>query len=222
MSTVVSEVMRPVAPAEPDASYRKIVQCLAAQRIGALPIVASDGQVIGVVSEADLLRLRTRHDARDRVAPHWYRRHGGRAPTTPAAPTARSLMTAPAITVRGDETVRHAIALAEDADVKQLPVVDAAGRILGLITRAEMMSEELLRPDDEIRTEIIDQILAESLCVDPACIEVTVRDGVVSLVGQLDVAALVTELLYFVERVPGVIGIDDRLSVRHADLPSST
>jgi CBS-domain-containing membrane protein len=213
MNRAVADVMHAVAPAGLHATYREIITSLADQRIGALPVIDDHGRVMGVVSEADLLRIRTRHNALRHSTPHRDRhRMMARRAARPTAPTAQSLMSSPAIATTASTTVQQAIAQLTVNDIRQLPVVDSDGQLLGYVSRADLVRAELLRPDIEIRHEVIHQVIETWMSIDPASVDVDVRDGIVTLTGQVETEAVLAQLVQFVEHVPGVVGVDDRLS----------
>lgn len=214
MNGAVADVMHPVAPVGLHASYREIVRSLGDQRISALPIIDEHGRVLGVVSEADLLRIRTRDKAVGHFAPPRDRRrvrsdNAGH----PVTPTAQTLMSSPAIVTTGSTPVAEAITKLTAAGIRQLPVVDTDGRLVGYVSRADLVRAELLRSDAQIREDIIGQVISTWMSVDPATVDVDVQDGIVKLIGQLETAAVLGQLVHLVAQVPGVVGIDDRLSV---------
>ena len=121
---------------------------LAAHGLSALPVVDGRGRVLGVVSEADLLGDRRRPLADGE-----------------AAATAGAVMTSPAVTVDPQATVAEAARRMQAAGVKWLPVVAGSGRLVGIVSRADLLWP-LTRPDEEIRWAIED-LLGSELLVDP-------------------------------------------------------
>ena len=116
-----------VIAARPDASYADLAALLHEHRISGFPVVDGEGVVVGVVSEADLLgRLAS-------VRPH--RKHAD-----PARLTAADLMSWPPVTIGPDETARHAARLMYARKLRRLPVVDHRGQLLGIVTRADLLS----------------------------------------------------------------------------------
>ena len=67
-----------------------------------------------------------------------------------------------------------------DEDVNRLPVVDADGVLVGLVSRGDLV-RAFARPDDEIRHEIEEDVLRRAMWLDPDAVDVTVTDGVVTL-----------------------------------------
>jgi CBS-domain-containing membrane protein len=124
--------------------------------------------------------------------------------------TADDLMTHPAVTVRPEESVSRAARLMYSLRIKRLPVVNAGGALVGLISRTDLLAV-YDRPDEEIRAEIEGVILHE-LLEDPRQFAATVKDGVVTLQGSPETAALGHDIVRKVRHVPGVVAVRDRLS----------
>jgi CBS domain-containing protein len=140
-------------------SFREIAARLRECRVSAFPVLNADGKVIGVVSEADLLVKEAMADEPNVI---WgllagIVHHVGRAKA--AGVMAADLMTSPAVTIGPDETVEHAARLMYDRKVKRLPVVDQAGRLVGIVSRTDVLAI-FDRPDAEIREEIMIQVIA--------------------------------------------------------------
>ena len=89
-------------------------------------------------------------------------------------------MTAPPVTIGPDALVRHAAQPMADRRVKRLPVVGPDGRLAGTISRSDVLAV-FRRPDEDIRREIVHDLITDGFFMDPACFHVTVRDGIVTL-----------------------------------------
>ena len=175
-----------------------------------------DGTVVGVVSEADLLAK----EALDGT------RAGGmitcivhrKGPARPTGVTAGDLMTSPAVTVAPDDTVEHAARLMYTRGLKRLPVVDAAGRLAGIISRTDVLAV-FDRPDEEIRLEITGQVIPR--LSEPSWYSVRVQDGIVTLEGTPETVSIGHEVLHQVRRVQGVVAVRDRLVYPLAATPAA-
>jgi len=190
------------------ASFREIVAKLRECRVSAFPVLDADGRVIGVVSEADLLVKEAMADEPNVVwgllaglAHHTARAKAGGV-------TAADLMTSPAVTIGPDETVEHAARLMYDRKVKRLPVVDPAGRPIGIISRTDVLAV-FDRSDAEIREEIMSQVITGRS--EPSWYSVIVQDGVVTLEGTPETAAIGRDLVRRARHVQGVVAVRDRL-----------
>ncbi|NUP31645.1 MAG: CBS domain-containing protein [Streptomycetaceae bacterium] len=199
----------------PDAHFTDIVRILRSARISAVPVVAVDGRILGVVSEADLLRKEAHADDACRAPAR--RLFGGRGtPDKSRAEVARDLMTSPAVTIRADGTVVDAARLMERRGVKRLPVVDADGRLEGVVSRCDLL-RVFLRGDREIHDEIVGDVLRRALWINPATVSVTVDGGRVHLAGSLETRSLVPLVVRLCRAVDGVVGVTHDLRYDYDD-----
>jgi CBS domain-containing protein len=185
---------------------------LARRGISGLPVVDADGLVVGVLSEADVVVKQS--------GPR--EQHGGLFawlveppdPTLPAkleATTAGEAMTSPAVTIAPERPVRDAAVRMLDADVNRLPVVDGDGRLVGIVSRGDLV-RAFTRSDDEIRREIEGDVLRRTLWIDdPSAIRVSVENGIVKLEGSVATEADAELLPRFVQQVPGVVSVTAEL-----------
>jgi len=206
METTVKDVMTTqVVAVRRGATFKEMAATLRRFRVSAFPVVDENGKVIGVVSGADLL-------AKEALADHGlvdglvHHREVHKAEGV----TAGDLMTHPAVTVRPGDTVEQAARLMYSLRIKRLPVVDAGGALVGLISRTDLLAV-YDRPDEAIRAEIEGLILHEFL-EDPRQFSVTVQDGVVTLQGSPETGALGHDVVRKARHVPGVVAVRDRLS----------
>jgi len=191
--------------------YKDIARLLAEHRISGVPVLRMGREVVGVVTEADLLAAqagamqRMRSGTRRRWLPG-RRRH--------PALTAGELMTSPAVTIDPHVTVPAAARLMCTHHVRRLPVVNGHGRLIGIVSRRDLLSV-FLRPDEDIAADVravLDEILAEG----PDEAHVLVRDGIVTLTGTLDPNAgphgdLIPVAFRLMWDIDGVVDIVDRL-----------
>ena len=201
---------REVVTVGEETPFKEITQLLADCHISALPVLDSDGRVVGVVSEADLLLKEEFPEGP--AGGHLFQGRQQRATRAKAAgDTAVELMTAPAITVGPDASVAEAARLLHRHQIKRLPVVDPAGPLLGIISRADLL-KVFLRSDAEIAQEVRQNVLMRAMLVDPDTVVVKVRDGVVTLTGQLERRSLIPIAVSLVHGLDGVVDVVDRLS----------
>ena len=205
----VNEIMtREVLTVPPETSLRDLARLLAEHRISGVPVVGSDGAILGVVSGADILvKERGPFAARgsvlawlfgDGTAPDELRRH--------AATTVGEAMTMPAITIEADRPLREAAALMLDRRVNRLPVT-ANGLLVGILTRADLV-RAYVRRDQEALTAIREQVIRKTMWLDPDDMVVEVHEGTARIAGVVDrrsTAAILERLIGLVDGVDLVI-----------------
>jgi CBS-domain-containing membrane protein len=120
-------------------------------------------------------------------------------------------MSTPVITIDPDATVPVAARRLARHGIKRLPVVDDQGRLVGIVSRSDLL-RLFLRDDQAIRREILDEVLLRALWIEPTTVLVTVQDGVVTLVGQLERKSLVPMAVHLTRTVPGVVDVVNRLT----------
>ncbi|HEX9064005.1 MAG TPA: CBS domain-containing protein [Streptosporangiaceae bacterium] len=207
MPSLVAEVMTyNVVAVRQDAEFKEIVAVMHRRRVSAFPVIDEADRVIGIVSEADLL---PREAYPARPAPSG--RPPRRVPVKATALTAGELMTSPAITIGPDATVTEAARIMHSRKVKRLPVVDAGGRLAGIVSRVDLLGV-YDRPDTLIGAEITERILAGDFVLDPREFVVTVAGGVVTITGRMAGQDDAVRLLRAIWDVAGVVDVRDRLS----------
>jgi CBS domain-containing protein len=208
MNTAVKDVMTTrVIWVKKDATFREMAIALRNYRVSAFPVVDDDGKVIGVVSEADMLAKEALDDEPGVISGILHHRDQAKA----RGVTAGDLMTTAVVAVRPEDTVEHAAKLMYDRRVKRLPVTDANGRLVGIISRADVLSV-FDRTDEAIRAEILDEVPLGEYSEDPRTLDVTVKDGIVTLTGVPETSETGHEIVRRVRHVQGVVAVRDRLS----------
>jgi len=202
MNATVKDVMTTeVVVVRRGATFKEMAAALRRFRVSALPVVDADGKVIGVVSGADMLVKEVPLGVIDGLVHH-------KEVHKAAGLTAGDLMTHPAVTVRPGDSVEHAARLMYNLRIKRLPVVDAGGGLVGVISRTDLLAV-YDRPDSEIRDEVEGLIRHEFL---PSQIAVSVEDGVVTVAGSPETTALGHHIVGKVRHVQGVVAVRDQLS----------
>lgn len=206
----VSDVMTTkVFTATRDMPLRLVATRMLEYGISGMPVVEGD-RVVGVISETDILFKERSAPERDGLV-DWLVHYGDDPPAAKlAAHDVGEAMTTPAVTIRPAKSVADAAALMLDLRIDRLPVVDA-DELVGIVTRADLL-RAFTRRDEEIEREIRDDIILRTLWVEPSRVTVTVHDGRVTLRGRLDNVALVEQILSLVDKVPGVVEIESKLT----------
>ena len=214
MNARVKDVMTThVVAVRANATYKEMAAKLREFRVSAFPVLDDDNKVIGVVSEADLLAKEALEYSAPGVMSGILH---GREMAKAAAATAAELMTRPAVTIGPHESVSRAARLMYSRKLKRLPVVDDDGRLVGIVTRADLLSV-FSRPDAEIRHDIIENVIVGTVLTDPARFTLTVKDGVVTVEGEPENASVGRDMIEEIRHVEGVVAVRDRLTY-----PSST
>ncbi len=207
-STAIGDVMTTRVVAVRKTVPFKVVAALLTQfRVSAFPVLDDDGRVTGVVSEADLLSKEALIAA---LGPLPSDAEGGEFAKA-AAVTAADLMTQPPVTITPGEPVTSAARLMYQCKVKRLPVVTDDGHLVGIISRADVLSV-YRRRDEDIGREITQNVIGCEFLADPARFAVAVKDGVVTLEGRPETASQGRDILAVTWHVEGVVSVRDRLT----------
>jgi CBS domain-containing protein len=197
--------------------FKELVEVMADTKISALPVVDADGRVVGVVSEADLM-LKEEFPEGPPEGQLFEGRRRRQARAKAAGTTAVELMTSPPVAVGPDASIAEAARLLHRHRIKRLPVVDPAGPLLGIVSRADLL-KVFVRADAEIAAEVRQQVLRRTICIDPDTVAVEVRDGVVTLSGELERSSLTRVVVSLVRGLDGVVDVVDRLTYELDDTP---
>lgn len=200
-----------------DTPLKEAAHALAQNAISGMPVVGAGGSVLGVLSEADILAKQCKGQGQRKGL---LRRLLD--PTDPwlesrfSARTVGEAMSAPARSIEPDRPIADAATLMLEHEVKRLTVVDADGKLLGLISRGDLV-RAFVRTDGEIKREIEEDLLRTTLWIDhPEDVHVTVSKGVVTLAGKVDSAADADLVSRSARWVPGVVAVTSKLTPRAA------
>jgi hypothetical protein len=170
--------------------------------------------VTGVVSEADLLRKIEYAGEQEPRLFEGRRRRGERRKAL--ARTVADLMSAPPVVVLSGTSIAEAARLLHHEGVKRLPVVDDLGRLVGIVSRGDLLKTHV-RPDEEILSDIETGVPRTYLIDDAVAVTVAVVNGAVTLTGRVDrwSSAEIAERL--TRQVPGVVAVNSTLEYRFDD-----
>jgi CBS domain-containing protein len=211
ISRKVRNVMtREVVTVDEQAPFTEMVRRMAVHKMSALPVVDGDGRLVGIVSEADLLRKEEYQDEDE--GRHWLEGRRERAARAKAAGRrAVEVMSSPVVTIDPEATVAEAAKRLARHRIKRLPVVDEHGQLVGIVSRSDLL-HLFLRDDGAIHREIVDEVLLRALWIEPTTVLVKVDDGVVTLVGHLERKSLVPMVIHLTRTVPGVVDVVSQLT----------
>ena len=182
-----------VVTVRPQARVKEAIELLDDHQITAMPVVDGEGRLVGVVSEADVLRDALLPDRRTHEIPV-------KAEGRTTSLTVNDVMTHLPMSVTTDADLAVAATVLVDTAIKSLPVVDDEGRVVGMVSRRDVIAV-LAKRDPLIEAEV-DELLREA---EVEC-DVQVRDGVVRLSGPSEPHAReIARVL--ASTVPGVVGV---------------
>ena len=217
MNATIKDIMTTrVVTVRGDTPFKEMAELLGRSRVSAFPVIDEAGTVIGIVSEADMLIKEADQAGHPGLFAGLRRR---REHEKAAGVTAADVMTPGPVTIGPGESVERAAFLMYDHGVKRLPVVDGAGHLAGIVSRADVLSV-YARPDEEIRRDI-QELLVRSFLMDPAGMEVTVDNGVVTLSGRPESDELGRQIAGAVQHIDGVVAVHDQLAYSGQRPPSS-
>lgn len=212
----------PVVTVTTDALVADIARLLLTHHISAVPVVNSEGRVVGIVSEGDLMRRPETGGLPDRswwlallagskqLARDYVRAHGVRA---------EDVMSRDVVSVTEDTPLHTIAQLLEEHRIKRVPVL-REGQLVGIVSRADLLrglasrpsrSAVLPRVDDRMIRERVVQTLQSLNWATPAYVSVIVTDGVVHLWGVATSEEERKAVRIAAGGVPGVRGVDDHL-----------
>jgi CBS domain-containing protein len=186
---------------------------LAEHRISGLPVVDPDGRVLGVLSEGDILYKETGAQGKRGFIDRLLSAPAVGSDLKLAARTVGEAMSAPAVTIGPRRPVTEAATMMIEESVNRLPVIDREERLIGIITRADLV-RAFVRSDAEIEREIRDDVILRGLWLEPDTIQIEVAGGDVRLSGEVERQTDAELIPTFVQRVPGVVSVLSKLRWR--------
>ncbi|MFJ3099384.1 CBS domain-containing protein [Streptomyces hydrogenans] len=213
--TVFEVMTHRVVTVSPGTPFKEIARLLVENDVSAVPVVDEDRRLLGVVSEADLLRDTSElPDLEGRWAGV---RLLSRERGLPEAETAADLMTSPAVSAQPAWNLVETARTMDRKGVKRLPVIDETGRLVGIVSRADLL-RPFLRGDNAIQDEIEHDVLTDTLRMAPGTLRVTVDDGVVTLTGRVDERADIPVIVRLCRSVDGVVALHESIGYAYDNL----
>src|SRR5208283_1634639 len=135
----VKDVMtRNVVAVESDLNLDAVAELLSKHRVSGLPVVDAGNHVIGIITEADILAMGCK-ERKHTFADVFKLLVGEAPPKCKHGSKVKAIKTYPAITIRPDEDTREAAQILDEKKIKRLPVVDDEGKLIGIISRADIV-----------------------------------------------------------------------------------
>ena len=210
----------------PDASVRDVAGILIRNHISALPVVGPGGNVLGIVSEGDLIH---RAETGTEVSRSWWldllTSDEARA-TEFAKSHARKVsdvMTKRVVTAAPDTPLSEIARLLEQNGIKRLPVVKD-GKLVGIVSRKNLLQAlaslkeripAAAPSDTELRAKIMAQLNAQTWAR-PTFLNVLVQNGTVELHGMVSTQAEKKAVRVLAEATPGVRAVNDQLALQRS------
>lgn len=198
---VVDLMSTEVISVSPQTPIKDAARLMFRHRVSGLPVCDEASCLVGIITEADFLRIEVARDEAETLQP---------------IETVDQVMSRGVVTVGPDEPIADAAKKMVVHDVKRMPVVDDGDHVLGIISRLDVVAV-FTRPDEIIEDEIREDLIRRVLFVDPDDINVSVVEGVVRLGGEIGTSnesRLVEELA---RRLDGVIRVENALTWRLDD-----
>ena len=210
----------------PDAYVPEVADLLLRNRISAVPVVGLNGEILGIVSEGDLLNRpesETVHrkswwlealTSKETLAADYVKSHSRKV---------TDVMTRDVVTASPESSVAKVAALLEKYCIKRVPI-EKNGKIVGIVSRANLlqglasMKDKVpqARPDDSAIRDKVMAKLDNAHWTRPALLSVTVQDGTVDLWGIVDSPSEKKAVHVLAEVTPGVRAVNDNLMIRPA------
>lgn len=136
--TVADLMTKDVVTVKKEASLEEAARRLTGLRISGMPVVDDKDIVIGVVGELDLISA-VGGEKGSSVKNLFRRMLGEPVPSRKEGDSVGDVMSTPPITIRAEADIREAAHILENHRIKRLPVVDEFGRLIGVISRADIV-----------------------------------------------------------------------------------
>lgn len=217
----IDVMVRDVVTVRPETDVAEAIKLLIEHDVSALPVVDEEGELVGVLSEADLVHRVEIGTEKHR--PWWLEAVAGAS--TLAQEFAKShgrkvgeVMTTNVVSASPETPLTEIATLLERHRIKRVPIAED-GKLVGVVSRANLIQAlasaisqgaETQGPDREIRRELLARLARQSW-TDFGSRNVIVSGGTVHLWGLVSSAAERTALVALAEGVPGVVGVSDEM-----------
>jgi CBS domain-containing protein len=199
---------RDVITIGPEAPLKEAARRMIEAGVSGLPVTQADGSLVGIVTEADFVA--TEADRRRKRPAGLLRFLFKEAEIPSQERLVGDVMSTDLITLGPEADHAEAARLMQTEAVKRVPVVDEAGRIVGLVSRSDIL-RVFARSDAEILEEIERYVIERVLWIDPKRVDVQCIDGNVTLRGRLETRSDAELLAELTSRVDGVMSVANHL-----------
>jgi CBS domain-containing protein len=203
----------------PDMTVREVARIFVDNGISGAPVLDPDGQVVGMISEGDLLRrseIGTEERTRTSWLDLWSASHEARDYIKTHAVKVRDVMTSGVVSVQSETPLGEVAGILETRRIKRVPVIKA-GRLVGIVSRANLVqalasvpdepSTDVTLSDAEIRAMLMGELAGRKWSF--AGRNIVVADGVVHLWGIFHSMDAVNAVRVAAQNIPGVKRVED-------------
>jgi CBS domain-containing protein len=199
----------------PSTGFKEIVRLMSERGISALPVVDANGVLVGIVSEQDLILKEA--DPHAGGGPLFEGRRHRSLRMKAAGSVANEIMSRQVESIGPEATLEDAARVMSELHVKRLPVVAGDGRLVGIISRIDLL-KVFLRDDGEIRQEVVERVLMPPINKGAGGVTADVEDGLVILRGRVTKRSLAESLVEFASIIEGVVGVHNEIEWSEDDL----
>lgn len=199
-------------------SFKDLAALLTEEERGAVPVVRG-GEVVGLVTEADLLKKQSLQAGPGSPVParRVYRARWSRA----TGAIAGEVMTTRPPVIGPEATVAEAARLMDHQHCACLPVIGPSGKLAGTVTTRDLL-RVFLRPDRQIARDVSQELTAGGFPAAPGGVTADVADGVVTLSGQVRRRSMLPAVSALVRGVDGVVDVEGQLGYTVDDVRAAS
>jgi CBS domain-containing protein len=226
----VDIMSRVVVTVPPNATIVDAMRLMLGQRISGLPVVDDSGQLVGLLTEGDLLRRAETGTEKHRPgwlqflrgaprqAQDYVRTHGRKV---------GEIMTPDVLTVTETTSLDDIVELMESRHVKRIPVVTEDRLVVGVVSRADLLralvqelekTSPVTTSDPALREQVVAELRRQAWG-GRGHVTVIVTDAVVYLEGVIYDESERGAMRVAAENIPGVKEVRDHLNVFNSNVP---
>jgi CBS domain-containing protein len=202
----------------PDTPFKDVVEVLLRHDVSGLPVVDGQGGLLGIITEADLVSKEAYESQRRRPVQVLFDVLTGDTRWTHKARglTAGSVMTPRPFAIGPDDDVTFAARRMLEHRVKRLPVVDPENRVVGILSRHDLL-RVFDRSDEDISVDLRDRLASARYAPDDHRVTFTVDRGVVTLRGTVLHPSDGPVVEALARRIPGVVAVASDMEAREPE-----
>lgn len=208
LQTVAAVMSTPVVTVTPETSFKDCVRVMRRKRVSGLPVVDPTGRLVGIVSESDLLNKVEKRDADSYILESKHHRvDRARA----AALDVRSAMSTEVVSIPPDFPIALAAREMHTRGFKRLPVVDSKGRLVGIVSRGDLLTV-FLRTERDVLGDVRKLLEEAEEKHGGRSLKARMSDGIVELEGSFKQKSRCDAAVRTVTMVDGVVGVRSRMA----------